>query len=407
MSEWKRCTVGDVCEVFDGPHATPPQSNDGPIYLGIPSIRSDGSIDYENSKRISYENYPKWTKRVTPQENDVVFSYEANLESYARIPAGFEGCLGRRMAIMRPDPSAIDARFLYYYTQSPAWKAAIASRTVLGATVNRIPIATFPEFPLRLPSLPAQQRIAGVLSAYDKLIENNRRQIKLLEEAAQRLYKEWFVDLRFPGHETTPIHNGIPEGWTKGSLLDLADVVRGCSYSSDQIVAGNRTLINLGNLTPFGGFRFDYEKPFSGKARPDQTVCQGDVVMGLTEQATGLAGYAALLPCVPTDSVISADLVKLSPREGVPRLFVYALLQYGRLSALISPLANGTKIKHLRPESLPRAVALLPATALMKRYAEVVKPMFDKIALAQQQIVAAREAHDRLLPKLMSGEIEV
>jgi type I restriction enzyme S subunit len=407
MSEWKRCTVGDVCEVFDGPHATPPQSNDGPIYLGIPSIRSDGSIDYENSKRISYENYPKWTKRVTPQENDVVFSYEANLESYARIPAGFEGCLGRRMAIMRPDPSAIDARFLYYYTQSPAWKAVIASRTVLGATVNRIPIATFPEFPLRLPPLPAQQRIAGVLSAYDKLIENNRRQIKLLEEAAQRLYKEWFVDLRFPGHETTPIHNGIPEGWTKGSLLDLADVVRGCSYSSDQIVAGNRTLINLGNLTPFGGFRFGYEKPFSGKARPDQTVCQGDVVMGLTEQATGLAGYAALLPCVPTDSVISADLVKLSPREGVPRLFVYALLQYGRLSALISPLANGTKIKHLRPESLPRAVALLPATALMKRYAEVVKPMFDKIALAQQQIVAAREARDRLLPKLMSGEIEV
>lgn len=407
MSEWKRCTVGDVCEVFDGPHATPPQSNDGPIYLGIPSIRSDGSIDYENSKRISYENYPKWTKRVTPQENDVVFSYEANLESYARIPAGFEGCLGRRMAIMRPDPSAIDARFLYYYTQSPAWKAVIASRTVLGATVNRIPIATFPEFPLRLPSLPAQQRIAGVLSAYDKLIENNRRQIKLLEEAAQRLYKEWFVDLRFPGHETTPIHNGIPEGWAKGSLLDLADIVRGCSYSSDQIVAGNRTLINLGNLTPFGGFRFGYEKPFSGKARPDQTVCQGDVVMGLTEQATGLAGYAALLPCVPTDSVISADLVKLSPREGVPRLFVYALLQYGRLSALISPLANGTKIKHLRPESLPRAVALLPATALMKRYAEVVKPMFDKIALAQQQIVAAREARDRLLPKLMPGEIEV
>ena len=407
MSEWKRCTVGDVCEVFDGPHATPPQSNDGPIYLGIPSIRSDGSIDYENSQRISYENYPKWTKRVTLQENDVVFSYEANLESYARIPAGFEGCLGRRMAIMRPDPSAIDARFLYYYTQSPAWKAVIASRTVLGATVNRIPIATFPEFPLRLPPLPVQRRIAGVLSAYDKLIENNRRQIKLLEEAAQRLYKEWFVDLRFPGHETTPIHNGVPEGWTKGSLLDLADVVRGCSYSSDQIVAGNRTLINLGNLTPFGGFRFGYEKPFSGKARPDQTVCQGDVVMGLTEQATGLAGYAALLPCVPTDSVISADLVKLSPREGVPRLFVYALLQYGRLSALISPLANGTKIKHLRPESLPRAVALLPATALMKRYAEVVKPMFDKIALAQQQIVAAREARDRLLPKLMSGEIEV
>lgn len=212
MSEWKRCTVGDVCEVFDGPHATPPQSNDGPIYLGIPSIRSDGSIDYENSKRISYENYPKWTKRVTPQENDVVFSYEANLESYARIPAGFEGCGAGAWRLCCPDPSAIDARFLYCYTQSPAWKAVIASRTVLGATVNRIPIATFPEFPLRLPSLPAQQRIAGVLSAYDKLIENNRRQIKLLEEAAQRLYKEWFVDPALP----RPRNHPHPQRHTRG-----------------------------------------------------------------------------------------------------------------------------------------------------------------------------------------------
>lgn len=281
MSEWKRCTVGDVCEVFDGPHATPPQSNDGPIYLGIPSIRSDGSIDYENSKRISYENYPKWTKRVTPQENDVVFSYEANLESYARIPAGFEGCLGRRMAIMRPDPSAIDARFLYCYTQSPAWKAVIASRTVLGATVNRIPIATFPEFPLRLPSLPAQQRIAGVLSAYDKLIENNRRQIKLLEETAQRLYKEWFVDLHFPGHETTPIHNGIPEGWERTTVGKICELIRDSSRPDDrnestmyiglEHMPKNSICLNMyGDVSSVTGSKLNFRKNdiLFGKIRP-------------------------------------------------------------------------------------------------------------------------------------------
>lgn len=396
----------DLCElIVDCPHSTEPNEGQGYPIIRTPNI-GPGYLNLDGVQRVGEEAYKRRNVRAVPQAGDLILAREAPAGNVGIIPDGEKVCLGQRTVLIRPDRSKADPAYLNYYLNAPKQRHKLLSNSN-GATVSHVNMPIIHNLPVDLPPLPAQQRIAGVLSAYDKLIENNRRQIKLLEEAAQRLYKEWFVNLRFPGHETTPIHNGIPEGWTKGSLLDLADVVRGCSYSSDQIVAGNRTLINLGNLTPFGGFRFGYEKPFSGKARPDQTVCQGDVVMGLTEQATGLAGYAALLPCVPTDSVISADLVKLSPREGVPRLFVYALLQYGRLSALISPLANGTKIKHLRPESLPRAVALLPATALMKRYAEVVKPMFDKIALAQQQIVAAREARDRLLPKLMSGEIEV
>lgn len=396
----------DLCElIVDCPHSTEPDEGQGYPIIRTPNI-GPGYLNLDGVQRVGEEAYKRRNVRAVPQAGDLILAREAPAGNVGIIPDGEKVCLGQRTVLIRPDRSKADPAYLSYYLNAPKQRHKLLSNSN-GATVSHVNMPIIHNLPVDLPPLPVQSRNAGVLSAYDKLIENNRRQIKLLEEAAQRLYKEWFVDLRFPGHETTPIHNGVPEGWAKGSLLDLADVVRGCSYSSDQIVAGNRTLINLGNLTPFGGFRFGYEKPFSGKARPDQTVCQGDVVMGLTEQATGLAGYAALLPCVPTDSVISADLVKLSPREGVPRLFVYALLQYGRLSALISPLANGTKIKHLRPESLPRAVALLPATALMKRYAEVVKPMFDKIALAQQQIVAAREARDRLLPKLMSGEIEV
>ncbi|WP_418734708.1 restriction endonuclease subunit S [Ellagibacter sp.] len=396
----------DLCElIVDCPHSTEPDEGQGYPIIRTPNI-GPGYLNLDGVQRVGEEAYKRRNVRAVPQSGDLILAREAPAGNVGIIPDGEKVCLGQRTVLIRPDRSKADPAYLNYYLNAPKQRHKLLSNSN-GATVSHVNMPIIHNLPVDLPPLPVQSRNAGVLSAYDKLIENNRRQIKLLEEAAQRLYKEWFVDLRFPGHETTPIHNGVPEGWAKGSLLDLADVVRGCSYSSDQIVAGNRTLINLGNLTPFGGFRFGYEKPFSGKARPDQTVCQGDVVMGLTEQATGLAGYAALLPCVPTDSVISADLVKLSPREGVPRLFVYALLQYGRLSALISPLANGTKIKHLRPESLPRAVALLPATALMKRYAEVVKPMFDKIALAQQQIVAAREARDRLLPKLMSGEIEV
>lgn len=404
---WEKVKLNDICSsIYDGDHNAPPKSDTGVPFVTISNIdAADGSIDFSNTAHVPNSYFESLKPERKPRPGDVLYSVVGSFGIPSLVKDQKPFVFQRHVAILRPN-DRIEPEYLYYSMKSRNfyhWADSVA----IGAAQRTVTLGQLREKTIALPPLPVQSRIAGVLSAHDKLIENNRRQIKLLDEAARRLYKEWFVDLRFPGHETTPIHNGIPEGWTKGSLLDLADVVRGCSYSSDQIVAGNRTLINLGNLTPFGGFRFGYEKPFSGKARPDQTVCQGDVVMGLTEQATGLAGYAALLPCVPTDSVISADLVKLSPREGVPRLFVYALLQYGRLSALISPLANGTKIKHLRPESLPRAVALLPATALMKRYAEVVKPMFDKIALAQQQIVAAREARDRLLPKLMSGEIEV
>lgn len=402
MSEWKRCTVGDVCEVFDGPHATPPQSNDGPIYLGIPSIHSDGSIDYENSKRISYENYPKWTKRVTPQENDVVFSYEANLESYARIPAGFEGCLGRRMAIMRPDPSAIDARFLYYYTQSPAWKAVIASRTVLGATVNRIPIATFPEFPLRLPSLPAQQRIAGVLSAYDKLIENNRRQIKLLEEAAQRLYKEWFVDLRFPGHETTPIHNGVPEGWKRTTVGQSSSLVsRGVTpaYADDsnELVLGQRCVRN--NLVDLSFAR--HHKP---KKPNEKWLKKWDVLINST--GTGSLGRTAQFWLDNNNVVVDSHItiIRAQQREVAAYLGQWAFSNEAMLEALHTGSTGQTELPRDR---VANCHILIPDNDLLDLFYTLIEPMTMRIVAAQQQIVAAREARDRLLPKLMSGEIEV
>lgn len=402
MSEWKQCTVGDVCEVFDGPHATPPQSNDGPIYLGIPSIRSDGSIDYENSKRISYENYPKWTKRVTPQENDVVFSYEANLESYARIPAGFEGCLGRRMAIMRPDLSAIDARFLYYYTQSPAWKAVIASRTVLGATVNRIPIATFPEFPLRLPSLPAQKRIAGVLSAYDKLIENNRRQIKLLEEAAQRLYKEWFVDLRFPGHETTPIHNGVPEGWKRTTVGQSSSLVsRGVTpaYADDsnELVLGQRCVRN--NLVDLSFAR--HHKP---KKPNEKWLKKWDVLINST--GTGSLGRTAQFWLDNNNVVVDSHItiIRAQQREVAAYLGQWAFSNEAMLEALHTGSTGQTELPRDR---VANCHILIPDNDLLDLFYTLIEPMTMRIVAAQQQIVAAREARDRLLPKLMSGEIEV
>ena len=402
-----RVKRGDVCaSIYDGDHSAPPKSKSGIPFITISNINAgDGFIDFSNTAFVPEEYCKSLKVERKPKRGDVLYSVVGSFGIPSLIKSDEKFVFQRHIAILRPS-ERIDSTYLYYVLKDPNfyhWADAVA----IGSAQRTVTLGQLRNKEIDLPDLETQRRIAGVLSAYDELIENNRKQIKLLEEAAQRLYKDWFVDLNFPGHETTPIHNGLPEGWKMGSLLDIAEVIRGCSYSSDEIAGGEKMLINLGNLAPFGGFRTGYEKPFSGKPRPDQAVAKGDVIMGLTEQATGLAGYAALLPSVPEGSVISADLVKLAPKDSVPSEFIYALLRFGRLSDLISPLANGTKIKHLRPESLPRAVALLPNVELMRRYAECVGPLYDGIDTCQQQIAAAREARDRLLPKLMTSEIRV
>lgn len=223
--KWERVRISDVYQgLFDGPHATPPDSDEGAIFLGISNITKDGHLDFSNIKHINEKDLPRWTKRVTPQKGDIVFSYEATLNLYAIIPDDFWGCLGRRMALIRPDETKAHGKFLYYYFFSEEWRKEISANTITGATVDRIPIAKFPDFMISLPPLETQHRIANILSAYDDLIENNQKQIKLLEEMAQRLYKEWFVDLRFPGYETTPIINNLPQGWERVKVTDLLEV---------------------------------------------------------------------------------------------------------------------------------------------------------------------------------------
>lgn len=233
--KWEKVAIKDICTgIYDGPHATPPLSDTGAIFLGISNF-NNGRLDFSDIRYISEDDLPKWTKRVIPQKNDIVFSYEATLNLYAIIPEGFRGCLGRRMALLRVDETKADYKFLYYYFYSDAWRATVNENIVLGATVDRIPLIKFPDFPVELPPLETQHRIADILSAYDDLIENNQKQIKLLEEAAQRLYKEWFVDLRFPGHENTKIVDGVPEGWRISSIYDVFDIKYGKNLPTSKI----------------------------------------------------------------------------------------------------------------------------------------------------------------------------
>ncbi len=407
---WEKVKIKEIWKGFyDGPHATPPVSDCGGIFLGISNITPNGHIDLSDIKYISEQDLPKWTKRVVPQGGDIVFSYEATLNLYAIIPENFYGCLGRRMALIRVDENKISNKFLYYYFFSDEWRATIAENTIVGATVDRIPIAKFPEFPISLPSLKEQKRIADILSAYDDLIENNQKQIKLLEEAAQRLYKQWFIDLRYPGHETTKIVNGLPEGWKKEKFGDIVDYIRGTSYTSSELSDGEGVLlVNLKNINAFGGYKRNAEKRFTGKYKENGILEPGDLVMGCTDMTKErrLVGHVALIPNLREHAVFTMDLLKLLPKR-ISKTFLYAQCRFGGLSYKISPLANGANVLHLRPENMADIDVLCPDENIVEAFDKVFASMISKIEKLEDQIQLAAESRDRLLPKLMNGELEV
>ena len=168
-------TIGEVCNVFDGPHATPKKTKTGPVYLGIDAVTNDGRLNPQEYAHLSEEDYKIWTRRVTPQKDDIVFSYEATLGRYAMIPDGFYGCLGRRLAIVRAKDSRVNPRWLYYYFLSPEWSIFIENHTVKGSTVNRISVDDFPTYKIPLPGRKMQNDVVEVLSAIDYKIETNSR----------------------------------------------------------------------------------------------------------------------------------------------------------------------------------------------------------------------------------------
>lgn len=181
-----------MAEFHDGPHATPKSADAGPVFLGIKNITDDGRLDLSTVRHIAEEDFPKWSKRVIPRAGDVVFTYEATLHRYALIPDGFRGCLGRRLALIRPRPDVVDPRYLHLAMRGPAWRRTIDERVISGATVDRVPIINFGRFPIALPPLAVQRRIGATLAAYDVQIEINERRIELLEDLARSLYREWF-----------------------------------------------------------------------------------------------------------------------------------------------------------------------------------------------------------------------
>ena len=241
-----------------------------------------------------------------------------------------------------------------------------------------------------------QRRIGAILSTYDTLIENNNRRIKLLEQMAETLYKYWFS------------YEKIKEISTEVRLREVIQIVRGLSYSTEEIdVDEGINLVNLKNIQAFGGFRRDGTKAYNGKYKKEQVVIYGDLIMGVTDmtQDRRTVGSVATVPNLPSISVISADLIKIV--SDIDNVFLYAMFKYGNVSRYISQFANGANVLHLRPQAILNIKVILPPQEMIDKYVRIAKPLIEQIEMLNQVNANLTKQRDMLLPRLMSGKLEV
>lgn len=287
----------------------------------------------------------------------------------------------------------LDYRFLFYWFLL-AGKTGELEQYFTGATIKHMPGEKLKSIIIDLPPIEIQRRIADILSAYDDLIDNNQKQIKLLEEAAQRLYKEWFVGLRFPGHETTPIVDGVPVGWREQFLYQFADVIMGQSPKSEyynQVGEGLPFHQGVGSY----GERFVIDKTYSSSfAR----IAKAGSVLFSVRAPVGR------LNLTKNKVVIGRGLAAINHRWGAQSYLFYLLKERFFRDDIIG---NGSIFASISKEELLNQRFLIPIDSLVAQFNGIAAELDEKIDILSEQIRLLAEARDRLLPKLMNGEIEV
>lgn len=434
-TEWKTVAIGRIAEIFDGPHATPPKTSHGPIFLGISNL-VNGRLDLTNIEHLSEDDYARWTKRVEPIAGDVVFSYETRLGEAAIIPAGLRSCLGRRMGLLRARTDVIDSRFLLYSYLGPQFQEVLRSRAVHGSTVDRIPLVKMPGFPIEIPANVDEQRaIAGVLGALDDKIEQNRRTARALENLARAIFQAWFVDFEpvkvkaagvtsFPSmpqqaFDALPTRlvdsdiGPVPEGWTFRTIGELAKRFAmgpfGSDIKTDNFVPEGVPVIRGGNLT--NGF-VDEDFVYLTESKADQlsnaNAFPGDIV--ITHRGT--LGQVGLIPAKSRHRryVVSQSQMLIRPSPDVlPSHFLYLFLTSttGQHELLANRSQTGVPAIS-RPTASVKAIRLMaPDNLTLRHFESIVSKLFDCGVAIQAESRKLAQMRDYLLPKLLSGEVRV
>ncbi len=413
---WEKVPLGNLVDIYDGPHATPKKTSEGPIFLGISNLAS-GRLDLQQTEHLSENDYPRWTRRVTPTLNDIVFSYETRLGQAALIPKGLRACLGRRMGLLRPRNGAVDARFLLYAFLGRGFQETLRSRTIHGSTVDRIPLIDMASFPIDVPRAIAEQRaIAHILGTLDDKIELNRRMNATLEALARALFKSWFVDFDpvrakmegrdpglpkdiadlFPDRLVDSELGEIPEEWTVGTLGDIAHSSgMGVEPSA---VDPDTPYIGLEHMPRRSVALTDWGSVGSVSSNKS-SFSKGDVLFGK------LRPYFHKVGIAPLNGVCSTDIVVLTARMPELAAYVLACVSSPEFVSYANQTSTGTKMPRTSWRLMGRYDLCRPAEPLVRIFQRVVCPMLERIVTNIHESRALGTLRDALLPKLVSGEL--
>ena len=370
-------TLDEVCEfIVDCLHKTAPTQS-----TGYPSIRTPnvgrGRLILEGVNRVSEEIYAEWTKRAIPEPGDLIMAREAPAGNVAIIGEGQTVCLGQRTVHLRLYHEKVDPDFLCYYLLAPRQQGALLAGET-GATARHVNMRDIRRLKLGLlPTLSTQRKLGQILSAYDDLIENNRRRIALLEEAARLLYREWFVHFRFPGHEHTKIADGVPEGWERTSLGKIGQLNYGKALKADD--------------------RIDGEFPVYGSSgivgRHHESYLQGPSIIVGRKGNVGSV-YWTDEDFWPIDTVYFIEPTAVT-------LYVYYTLQN------IAFISTDVAVPGLNRNFAHSRKVLMPSDQVRNAFDGIAGPLHKQISLLQKENESLSRARDLLLPRLMNGEIAV
>ena len=392
--------------ITDGKHGDC-KNHDGSGYYFI-SCKDvyDETIHYENARQIAEDDFRDADRRTNLAAYDILITNSGTIGRMALvkdIPETRKTTFQKSVAIVRADTSQVVPNYLYYLLKSKVHDFINSSN---GSAQKNLLLSTMRDFDISfVDSFETQHRIATILSRYDSLIENYQKQIKLLEEAAQRLYKEWFVDLRFPGYENTPVVNGVPEGWYISSITDTT----------------------LFSFVKSRVSKFDGEKIYYATADVDNTYICGN---GITVNYDNKPSRAQIIP--PPYSIWFARMSKSYKILGFSEKnedrrkktiissgfagFQSKVDTYGFMYCMISSqwfnnekdrFATGSTQVSLTNEGLSRIACLFPKEDIAIKFSRVTNNIIERMVLLKETCFILTEARDRLLPKLMSGEIEV
>lgn len=382
---------------------------------GIPVIKIKNIVPpYVTLEDLSYvpNEIAKSNQKYLLTYNDVLIALTGShinqmasvVGRIARVKYNIPSLLNQRVGkITVKNEGSCDINYVYYFLSQEHIKIVLASKAGGAANQANISLSDIKKLIIPLPPIEIQRRIADILSAYDNLIENNQKQIKLLEEAAQRLYKEWFVDLHFPDHEHTKIVDGVPEGWRIRVVSDFGEVITGKtpSTSKPEYYDGNIPFVTIPDMHNTI-FPLSTEKHLSEQGANTQKnkFLPPNSVMVSCIATVGLVNIAS--EWCQTNQQINSVILE----DNKDLYFFYFAMK--RIKSLLDGVgSNGATMTNVNKTKFESIKILYPGKYLTNCFFEFSMPIFQKILVLSKVNQSLQQARDRLLPKLMSGEVEV